>query len=458
MAKPELLAFKERRSAETAIVFVHGFGGNATKTWGRFPEFIAQKKALDNWDLYSLGYSTSLAPDIRGCWAADPPIDSLVTYLRTQANEPPLDRYKRITLVAHSMGGLVVQRALVDYRQDFTSRISHVMLLGTPSLGLKKARGLGAILKFQSQNMAQGSAFITDLRQRWDDSFGKERPFKLWAVAGDRDQFVPPSSSLEAFATEDCLVVPGNHLEIVKPENADSLSVKVLTSAIVGDAAPAGPWNAARVAVETGDFQRAIDRLLPVADQLDDRHLVELALALDSTGKQAEAIRVLQQKASNSTDVLGTLAGRLKRRWILEGREADARQALSLYQDAYVRSKEVGNHAQAYYHGINVAFMNFAFLEADREEKQATKKIATELLEHCAKSKRTYWCAATVGEAQFYLGDTAAGLEAYREAVGMNPTPRELGSMYSQASLVLELLEDQPAQTELKTIFKGTAA
>ncbi|MGH8469454.1 MAG: tetratricopeptide repeat-containing protein [Gammaproteobacteria bacterium] len=297
---------------------------------GRFPEFIAQERALSNWDLYSLGYSTNLTPDIRGIWSSDPLIEILASYLRTQASEPALGRYKRIALVAHSMGGLVVQRALVDYQEDFTPRTSHVMLLGTPSLGLKKARGLGAILKFQSQNMAQGSAFITDLRRRWDESFGERRPFKFWTVAGDRDQFVPPSSSLGAFARKDCLVVPGNHIEIVKPESAESSSVRVLVNAIVGDAAPAGPWNAARVAVETGDFQRAIDRLLPVADQLDDQHLVDLALALESTGRQAEAIRVLREKATQNTDVLGTLAGRLKHRWLFEGRGGWSRSAFSL--------------------------------------------------------------------------------------------------------------------------------
>lgn len=352
------------------------------------------------------------------------------------------------------MGGLVVQRALVDYQENFTPRTSHVMLLGTPSLGLKKARGLGAILKFQSQNMAQGSAFITDLRRRWDESFGERRPFKFWTVAGDRDQFVPPSSSLGAFARKDCLVVPGNHLEIVKPESAESSSVRVLVNAIVGDAAPAGPWNAARVAVETGDFQRAIDRLLPVADQLDDQHLVDLALALESTGRQAEAIRVLREKATQNTDVLGTLAGRLKHRWLFEGREADGREALSLYQEAYGRSVAAGNHAQGYYQGINVAFMHFAFVEADREDKDTTKKIAAEVLEHCAKSKKTHWCRATAGEAQFYLGDTAAGLQAYRDAVAMQPSPREMASMYSQADLVLELLNDSAARTDLKGIFK----
>ncbi|MGH8469455.1 MAG: hypothetical protein ACREX3_24310 [Gammaproteobacteria bacterium] len=36
----------------------------------------------------------------------------------------------------------------------------------------------------------------------------------------------------------------------------------------------------------------------------------------------------------------------------------------------------------------------------------------------------------------------------------MQPSPREMASMYSQADLVLELLNDSAARTDLKGIFK----
>ena len=46
--------------------------------------------------------------------SADPALSELATYLRTHLGVPPLDRYDDIAVMAHSMGGLVVQRAIVD--------------------------------------------------------------------------------------------------------------------------------------------------------------------------------------------------------------------------------------------------------------------------------------------------------------------------------------------------------
>jgi alpha-beta hydrolase superfamily lysophospholipase len=43
--------------------------------------------------------------------------------LRTTTSYPPLDAYAALAFVAHSMGGLVVQRALLD--KALTSRVSH---------------------------------------------------------------------------------------------------------------------------------------------------------------------------------------------------------------------------------------------------------------------------------------------------------------------------------------------
>ena len=51
-------------------------------------------------------------PDLRGTWAVDPGIETLGTYLHARAILTPL-KDSRLALIAHSMGGLVVQKALV---------------------------------------------------------------------------------------------------------------------------------------------------------------------------------------------------------------------------------------------------------------------------------------------------------------------------------------------------------
>jgi len=434
---------------ETAIVFVHGYGGDPKTTWGAFPDFLKQDARLNGWDIYSVGYTTGVWFDLIGIWKADPDLDALALLLRTVAKTAPLDQYKRLAFIAHSMGGLVVQDALVDY-DELAQRVSHTFLFGTPSNALSKA-SFFKFWKRQFDNMAEGGAFITQLRSKWANKFGAHLPFDLWAVAGDQDEFVPRRSSIGPFDLARQAVVIGDHLQIVKPEDANSLSVQLVLKGLIGEAAAAGPGNAARVAVEKGEFQAIVKSLEPKKDGLDQQGLVRLALALEGVGRQEDAIEVLTGVRRDYTDAVGVLAGRLKRRWLVEHQVADAEKALALYQDAYQRSVNVNHHAQAYYHGINVAFMTLAF-GADLE---AAKKLATEILEHCRNAQADYWRAATEGEAHLLLRETDTAIACYERAINATPapSPRELDSMYKQAIRVASILGDESAGNRLVKVF-----
>ena len=92
---------------------------------------------LLDWDIYTLGYATTFHPDFLGVWSADPDLPILATMLKTQASIDPLRRYRSLAVVAHSMGGLVVQRALVD-DPELADRTEKVVLFGTPSAGIRQ--------------------------------------------------------------------------------------------------------------------------------------------------------------------------------------------------------------------------------------------------------------------------------------------------------------------------------
>jgi tetratricopeptide (TPR) repeat protein len=283
--------------------------------------------------------------------------------------------------------------------------------------------------------------------------FGDRRPFAFRVVAGDQDEFVPRWSSIDPFPMDQRDVVPGNHIEIVKPDSDTSLSVQVLLREIAGDAAPNGPWSAARIAVESRDFHLAIDQFWPNRDKLDESALVQLALALEGVGRQADAVQLLESaRHKGKTDALGVLAGRLKRRWIVDHIEEDARLSRQLYDEAYQLSVAAGNHSQAFYHGINVAFMDLIF----GSNLDAAMARASLVLEHCATANRDLWCMATRGEALLVLGRTEEAIAAYRDAVRQNPTPRQLRSMYQQAVVVARHAGDEAAERSLESIFKGS--
>jgi len=448
----ELVAHRTRDDAEAAIVLVHGFSWYPAKTWGSLPELLTGDPALDGWDVVSIGYNTGIAPDVRGVWAADPDIAGLATFLRSRLSVLPLDRYRSLALVGHSMGGLVVQRALVD-DPVLAARTSHVLCFGTPSAGLTKARW-ARFLKSQIRDMGRDSPFLDDLRTRWDEQYGRERPFAFFAVAGDRDEFVPASSSLGPFPAETHVVVPGNHLEIVHVDSGGQLPVQTLRRALVGDAAPGGPWNAARVAVEQRDFQRAVSLLDPHADELDDRHVVELALALDATGRRERALAVLDAHAATGTDVLGVLAGRHKRSWLAEGRRDDAEAARDLYRRAYETATDQADAEQAIYHGINLAFLLLVY-EGDR---RGAAEVARAVLQHATDAKPDHWRRASEGDAHLLLGDADEALRAYRAVVDEHPSPRDVESVYRQASRLAAEVGRRDVTDELTRVFRPEAS
>ena len=181
-----------------AVIFIHGYSGAADATFGMLPAFVAGNPNLYEWDVYCFGYPTSLSPDVSGVWSAYPALDTLAGYLTTQIATTRFSRYSELALVAHSMGGLIVQRAALD--GGIADRVSHMLLFGTPSNGLRKA-GWGKLFKRQVRDMAAGGEFITKLRADWQATFGDERPFFFRTVAGIRDEFVPRESSVEPFPT-----------------------------------------------------------------------------------------------------------------------------------------------------------------------------------------------------------------------------------------------------------------
>ena len=159
------------------MIFVHGFSGTSKETWSNFVDVIRNDERVSTWDLYGIGYPSSLRVDIPGIWSADGDIDILSLAFRTALSLEPLARYQAIAICAHSMGGLVVQRALLD-QESIVSHLRYLFLFGTPSAGIVKAR-LFRRLKRQLRDMDSNSNFIQSLRRDWAKRFPNETPFKL---------------------------------------------------------------------------------------------------------------------------------------------------------------------------------------------------------------------------------------------------------------------------------------
>ena len=442
-----LNAIRTRSDCDRAVVFLHGFSGDRDDTWDRLPGLLGT--AVADWDIYTLGYATTFRPDFLGVWSADPDLPILATMLTTQASIEPLKRYGSLSLVAHSMGGLVVQRALVD-DTNLANRTEKVVLFGTPSAGLRKASWL-FFWKRQLRNMANSSEFITALRQDWAALFEPEPRFDLRVVAGEQDQFVPPTSSLGPFHRQFHSVVPGNHLSMVRAEDTDSPSVRLLMSVLSN--APVADDTTAPLALAAEIPNPTASALIEAhGDELSQQDVVRAALALEQNGKRDEAMALLQRYQTLGTDVQGTLAGRVKRMWIENEDLGFAQHALALYQWALDVARKMGDASQIHYHSINVAFLEFvAFDRVERSQKMA--KLA---LETASLAEENAWSVATQAEANLYLGNRDLALDLYRRMLAFEAEPWKYASTALQAGQIASKLKDSQLAVRLEEIFTPT--
>lgn len=449
-----LLVENRREGNRAAVVFVHGFHGDTATTWTSFLAQFLDDNRLSDWDVYSVGYSTNLSIDLP-IWTSDPGIRYCAAGLVTKLRHAPLDQYRAIALVAHSMGGLVVQKAIID-SDELRKRLSHVVLYGTPSAGVLKA-AVGARLKRQARDMCVGSAFIVNLRDEWAEKIGGHPPFSFMAVAGETDAFIPPTSSIDPFPMSQQAVVPGNHLEIVRPDSTGHLSYELLYKTLSGLRGARSVAESARLAVEHNDFDRVIELLLPNVDGLDANAIVTLALALESVNRQGEAVDVVERwnisTDMRALDPIGVLAGRLKRRWLVSRQQRDLDRALELYSAGLERAEADDDHGQAYYHAINVAYLQLVSATGDGSASLEVKDMARRALRHVEVSPESQWTHATTGEANLILDDLDAGLDSYRMARRSARTLRECDSMHMQAVAVAACLFGEEGAKQIDEVF-----
>ena len=441
-------AIRSRPDCERAVVFLHGFAGGRDDTWDRLPSLLGT--VVEDWDIYTLGYATTFRPDFIGVWSADPDLPILATMLTTQTRIEPLWRYTSLALVAHSMGGLVVQRALVD-DPELADRVEKVLLFGTPSAGLRKLSWL-VFWKRQLRNLARGSEFITALRRDWVARFDPEPRFNLWVIAGEQDQLVSPQSSLAPFPRKYHYVVPGDHHSMIRAADTGSSSVRLLMSALSSTPVAGELTAPLTLAAEIPDT--TVSGLIEAyGDRMSQQEVVRAALALERNGKRDEATALLRRYQALGTDVQGTLAGRIKRMWIETEDIGFAQHALRLYQEALNEARKSGERDQIYYHAINIAFLEFVVFD----HIERAREMAEIALDNARLATSNAWSVATQAEANLYLGNRDLALDLYYRVLDFEAESWQHASMALQAGQVASKLKDSQLADRLEEIFTPTA-
>lgn len=399
---------------ENIICFVHGFCGNPESTFNPMPEFIINEKELDGWDVLSIGYSTDIMPNIgKGIWASSPDLNKISSYLKTNL-DIIFNSYNRVALIGHSMGGLVIQRTILD--MEDIHKISHVLFFGTPSAGLNKAWFM-KWFKNQIRDMDNEGEFIKNLRGEWNNRFTGEYPFRFATVAGELDEFVPTYSSLDPFPHEYRSFTSGNHITMVKPQKESDTSFQILKNVLQSDRDYLMGFNETELNNLIGKYHEDVNTLRNELSKLSNSGFRKYIFALEGIGKIDEAINAIEESVTlnSNTDLMGILGGRWKRKYLIGNDSNYLDLAIHWYNKGLSISIENDNSAQIYYHAINLALLYLMQNEHDLSKSKQMAQLALENCERC--SNGDYWETATKAEAYLYLNNFDESKRLYTEAI-----------------------------------------
>ena len=91
------------------IILVHGLGGTKDGTWGKFPALLKEDTDVD-FDVLLLGYES---PSLWKVWKRAPSIVNIAAGLLTDIKARCDIENDEIILVGHSLGGVIVKKALL---------------------------------------------------------------------------------------------------------------------------------------------------------------------------------------------------------------------------------------------------------------------------------------------------------------------------------------------------------
>jgi pimeloyl-ACP methyl ester carboxylesterase len=211
-------------------IFVHGFR-SSVECWNQLRKLLeADPRVVSSFDLAFIRYDTA-ALAVSRLWSV-PSIGKVAGDLAAFVARKEFACYREITLVGHSLGGLVIQRYIADTLKgdqgDDLKRIRQVILFATPNRGSLKLnalrRAVGLIFpNAQEESLRVLSRDISDLeslmaRNVVDAVAGVAGacPIPFQCFYGEDDDIVVEPSARGCF---DCAEqLPGDHSAIIRPD------------------------------------------------------------------------------------------------------------------------------------------------------------------------------------------------------------------------------------------------
>ncbi|KAK0666749.1 putative WD40 domain-containing protein [Cercophora samala] len=231
-------------SSEADIIFVHGLGGSSRKTWSWnrdpnyfWPSWIHHEEGLSQFRIFSFGYNANFREP-------DTPLSimdfskSLLVRMRAYGHgalESDAIGLKPIVFVAHSMGGLVVKKALMlgkthDQYAAMLSKVHGIMFFSTPHKGSSHASTLNSLLsmligssaKVYVSELDPNSTSIEDISEQFRGICGSWQLVSLYETQptklspGIKRMIVDKDSGVLSYPKEISVPIDADHHTICK--------------------------------------------------------------------------------------------------------------------------------------------------------------------------------------------------------------------------------------------------
>jgi pimeloyl-ACP methyl ester carboxylesterase len=255
-----------------AVVFVHGFTGNAENTWRAdelesFPYLLARDPKFQDYDIFLFQYATS--------FFFPPEIKNIVNQFEF-ALEKHLPGHS-IVFIAHSMGGLVcMQYVLRQLERAAVLRVVGLLTYGTPMSGVEWIRYANLVLQLtaikiplvstvskfftknrQLENMRAGGQFIDALTSNWvlrvlNGGYPSiPANLRTWlptrVVTGNDDWVVKESSAKGFYGDIDWVPVDKGHIAMIKPAGRKDESYEIASDFVTQCRVWIGPASALKL-------------------------------------------------------------------------------------------------------------------------------------------------------------------------------------------------------------------
>lgn len=222
--------------SDDLVIFIHGLWGDARTTWTNatthfiFPEELARDFAAENQPTYVVAF------DYESRLQGGPSILSIADHLEFEIGELLKKHpYRRLRIVAHSMGGLVAREYILrrQHRAHPQLRITNIVILATPNNGSELSE-LGRHISGNRQveelrHIDKGNTYLESLNKDWNREFkGAGHPRHVLLYAGYEELAVPVLGQIVKLSSavpyaDESMGFQEDHVSIAKPKERNVL-------------------------------------------------------------------------------------------------------------------------------------------------------------------------------------------------------------------------------------------